>query len=143
MVRKAVEELLKLGPPPSEQEVIGAKLISLVEEYERLISEIEEPVTDEEAKALVGLFGQDNFFGMNWTLVHLIETAPNWPGAEDLEPVENEWVKMLRDRAHDGEMLDTHLGPFTSKRVCQIRERNNRRRGLHTTAKLPVTGALP
>lgn len=98
MVRKAVEELLKLGPFPSSDE-IGSESIELVARYEQLLSSIEEPVTDEEAKALTGVFGDDDFFGLCLTLVHLIETAPNWPIDECLQNVGNEWIKILKDRA--------------------------------------------
>jgi hypothetical protein len=99
MVRKEVAELLKMGPPPSSDEVIRSKSVDLVEKYEQLLSSIEKPVTDEEAKALTGVFGDDDFFGMCWTLVHLIETAPSWPIEDSLANVRNEWVQRLKDRS--------------------------------------------
>lgn len=99
MVRGEVEELLALGQPPSSEEVIRSRLVSLVEKYEKLIGAIEKPVTDEEATVLVRLFGCDDFFGMGWTLPHLIETAPNWPIEGALKDVGNEWIAMLKDRA--------------------------------------------
>ena len=98
-MRKEVEELLKMGPPPSSEEVIRLKLVSLVEKYEKLLAAIEEPVTDEEANVLVGLYGCDDFFGMNWILLHLIETAPNWLVMEALKDTGNEWIARLKDRA--------------------------------------------
>jgi hypothetical protein len=98
MVRHEVEELQKLGPFPSSDE-LGSESIGLVDKYGELLSSIEEPVNDEEAKALTGAFGGDDFFGLCWTLVHLIETAPNWPIDECLENVANEWIKRLKDRA--------------------------------------------
>jgi len=99
MIRKEVEELLKMGSPPSSEEVIRLKLISLVEKYEKLLAAIEKPVTDEEANVLVTLFGCDDFFGMGWTMLHLIETAPNWPIKEALKDAGNEWIARLKDRA--------------------------------------------
>ena len=98
-MRYEVEELQKLGPFPSSGEVILSKSVDLVEKYEQLISSIKEPLTDEEAKALTGIFGSDDFFGVCWTLVHLIETSPNWPIDECLEDVANKWIEMLKDRA--------------------------------------------
>ena len=76
MVRDEVRELLKLGPPPSEEALIRNPS-PFLEKYEQLLSSIEKPVTDEEAKLLTGLFGVDGCFGLGWTLLHLIETAPN------------------------------------------------------------------
>ena len=76
MVRDEVRELLKLGPPPSEEALIRNSS-PFLEKYEQLLSSIEKPVTDEEAKLLTGLFGVDGCFGLGWTLLHLIETAPN------------------------------------------------------------------
>ena len=58
-------------------------------------------MTDEEAKLLLGSFGPDDCFGLAWTLLHLIETAP---GARHLvvEPsaTDNEWIQSLWRRSH-------------------------------------------
>lgn len=98
MVRDEVRELLKLGSQPSEEELIRNPS-PLLEKYEHLLLSIEKPVTDEEAKLLTGLFGVDGCFGLGWTLLHLIETAPNWPEAGELENSANEWMQLLKDRA--------------------------------------------
>ncbi len=37
---------------------------------------ITKPVTTEEAHALAACFGPDDCYGVGWTLIHLIETAP-------------------------------------------------------------------
>jgi hypothetical protein len=87
-----------MGPPPSEEELIRNPS-PLLERYEQLLLSIEKPVTDEEAKALTGVFGVDGCFGLGSTLLHLIETAPNWPIGECLENPGNEWIQMLNDRA--------------------------------------------
>jgi hypothetical protein len=92
-MREQVNELLKLGPLPSSEasaETIGR--------YQELLSSITPPVTNEEARHLTSLFGPDDCYGLAWTLVHLIESAPNWPVEEYLEG-ENEWIGILRDRA--------------------------------------------
>jgi hypothetical protein len=98
MVRDEVKELLKMGPPPSEEELIRNPS-PLLEKYEQLLLSIKRPVTDEEAKALTAIFGVDCCFGLSWTLLHLIETAPNWGEEGDFEDSGNEWVQMLKDRA--------------------------------------------
>jgi len=98
MVRNEVEELSRMGPPPSEEESIRNPS-PILEKYQQLLQSIEKPVTDEEASVLTGIFGIDGCFGMGWTLLHLIETAPNWPIEECLDNSGNEWIDMLRDRA--------------------------------------------
>ena len=59
------------------------------------------PVTDEEACALVKLFGSDDCVGLAWTLLHLIETAPGWPIESALIGLEGEWIRRLRERAEE------------------------------------------
>jgi hypothetical protein len=98
MVRDVIKELSRMGPPPSEQELIRNPS-PFLEKYEQLLSSIEKPVTDEEAKVLLGVFGVDGCFGLGWTLLHLIETAPNWSADEILGDSSNEWIQMLKDRA--------------------------------------------
>ena len=60
------------------------------------------PVSDEEAKALLTLFGSDDYFGASWTILHLIESAPNWPIDECLTNTSNEWIVCLKERAQRG-----------------------------------------
>ena len=98
VMRMEVDKLLKLGPLPSVELADEKKL----NEYEELIKKISEPLTDEEACALTSLFGADDCFGLAWSLLHLIETAPGWPVAECLHNTSNEWISRLRDRAGMG-----------------------------------------
>jgi hypothetical protein len=60
---------------------------------------IEQPISDDDARALVKLFGPDDSFGLAWTLLHLIETAPGWPLEDVLDESGNEWVDRLKQRA--------------------------------------------
>jgi hypothetical protein len=96
-MRRAVTALAVLGPLPSEQSADPKAL----ESYETLIRAIESPITDEEARTLAGLFGADgadSCFGVAWSLLHLIETAPGWPIAECLQDTENGWIDLLKQR---------------------------------------------
>lgn len=93
-VRKLVEEVGALGPLPSEVDAD----VDHLKTYERLISAITRPVTDDEARVLVKLFGQDGCFGAASALMHLIETAPGWPLLECLQSQDNEWVVEMRNR---------------------------------------------
>jgi hypothetical protein len=59
-VRTEVEELEKLGPLPSEDEAEVAQL----ERIEELYRTIAKPITDDEARVLVELFGPDGCYGV-------------------------------------------------------------------------------
>src|SRR5262249_39555480 len=101
-MRQAVIELQNLGPWPPSDVVLREKLDSLVDRYGELLTSIQEPVTDEEARALLRVFGPDDGFGLVWRLVALVESAPGWPLADCLdENTENEWIQMLRQRVEN------------------------------------------
>ncbi len=91
----AVEELMKIGPLPNS---LNADLIKL-EKFQNLLTKVEKPISDDEAKVLIQLLGPDDCFGLAWTLLHLIETAPGWPIKDCLNGTGNEWVDRLRERA--------------------------------------------
>jgi hypothetical protein len=93
---EAVIALGKLGPLPPSDVAINARLEELVDRYAKLLASIQKPVTDEEARVLVTLFGPDECFGVAWSLLHLIETAPGWPLEDCLKDTDNEWVLRLR-----------------------------------------------
>ncbi len=91
-MRQAVYDLLQLGPLPDEE----TDDVELFDQYEQLLHSISPPITDEEACALVTLFGpDDSSFGLAWTLLHLIETAPGWPLEDCLSGRDNEWIRRL------------------------------------------------
>jgi hypothetical protein len=90
-----VTALVRLGPLPSSIDPDVAKL----ETIQNLLGKVTQPISDEDARALVRLFGPDDCFGLAWTLLHLIETAPGWPLADCLTNTGNEWVRRLRERA--------------------------------------------
>jgi len=83
-----------LGSLPPED---GAD-INILKKYDKLYRAITKPITDEEARVLVTLFGPDGCFGAASALMHLIETAPGWPLKECLLKQDNEWVIELRNR---------------------------------------------
>jgi hypothetical protein len=74
-MRKAVEDFIALGPLPESSAVSESDLDRRV----ALLNAISRPVTDEEALALAQSFGPDECFGVAWSLLHLIETAPSHP----------------------------------------------------------------
>lgn len=100
-MRPEIKRLLLLGPLPSEDDA-SIDHLRLVEAE---LKSVVKPLTDDEARALVTLFGPDGCFGVAWSFLHLIETAPGWPIADSLTHLENEWVVSLRDRAVRGGLL--------------------------------------
>ncbi len=90
-VRNEINELSILGPFPSEIKPD----IALVDEYERLLRLVIPPVSDQEASVLVKLFGEDGYFGLADSCMHLIETAPGWPLMPCLGDRTNYWINEL------------------------------------------------
>lgn len=97
-IRQAVEDLIRAGVLPSEGEATENEL----EERQRLLGLVNPPVSDEEAQMLLTLFGPDGCFGLAWSLLHLIETAPSVLTANYSQNSENEWVKLLEERRAAG-----------------------------------------
>lgn len=100
-MRQEVIELGRLGPLPPSDVVVRENLDSLIDKYSQLLMSIEKPVTDEEARVLVKLLGPDDGFGLVWQLVSLVESAPGWPLADCLENIDNEWIRLLRQRVRN------------------------------------------
>jgi len=94
-MRSSVTQLVALGKFPREQGAIAAH----VQEFEDALRKIQPPATKEEAIALLAVFGQDGCFGLAWSLVHLIESAPGWPFPEAQLHAANPWVKTMLERA--------------------------------------------
>src|SRR5262249_3521226 len=93
-MQQAIRDLEVLGSLPDED--VDAERIKVFEEK---IKQVTRPITDEEAKVLVQLFGSDEAYGLAWTLLHIIETAPGWPIQECLQMGGNEWIERLLRRA--------------------------------------------
>jgi hypothetical protein len=92
-----VVELMNLGTLASEK---GANPKAL-QRWQEVLLAVKAPVSDDEARVLVRLFGPDDCFGLAWTLLHLIETAPNWPLPDCLVGRGNEWIEALRTRSQN------------------------------------------
>jgi hypothetical protein len=94
-IRPEVQRLVDLGPFPASQEADPDD----VDHRGALLSSVTPPVTREEAAALLVCFGADEAFGLAWALVHLIESGPLPLTARPADS-ENEWIRLLWDRAH-------------------------------------------
>lgn len=100
-MRAEIRKLVELGQLPSED---GADVETLLQ-YEVEYRGITKPVTDEEAIALLRMFGEDGCFGFASSLMHLIETAPGWPIKDSLTHTSNPWILELKNRAIRGGAL--------------------------------------
>lgn len=95
MIRSVIDELVRLGRFPASRQVVP----SVLAQQEELLRGIAPPVSDDEARALITLFGPDDYFGGSWTVLHLVESAPGWPLLDCLTADSNEWIVRLRERA--------------------------------------------
>jgi hypothetical protein len=95
MIRAEVAELVGFGRFPASVDVDT----SVIERQQNLLQRIVPPVSDTEARELVRLFGPDDYYGLAWTLVHLVEGAPHWPLVGCLLDASNEWIMRLKTRA--------------------------------------------
>jgi hypothetical protein len=96
LMREEIIKLVRLGVLPS-----GADAdIERIKHIQALLADIKTPISDQEAEELVKIFGNDDCFGLAWTIIHLIETAPSWPIQQCLmvNP-DNEWITLLKKRA--------------------------------------------
>ena len=101
-MRQTITVLCRLGPLPSEDQGDDEYLTRFEEVLNEVVQDAKErPLTNEEAKALVSLFGPDDCFGGAWSLLHLVETAPGWPVEECLQDTSREWVARLKRRVEN------------------------------------------
>jgi hypothetical protein len=94
-MQKEILALIDLGPLPAS----AAATPDQLKRHEAALHMVKKPVSDDEACALARLFGPDDCFGLAWTLLHLIESAPSWPIADCLAGLNGEWAQTLRERA--------------------------------------------
>jgi hypothetical protein len=105
-MRQEITELGKMGPlPPSKSILDNPEGDPLVKKYEALITSIQPPITDDEARILVGILGPDECFGLEWPLIRLIETAPGWPLEDCLVNTSNEWAALLKRSVENSRRL--------------------------------------
>lgn len=102
MIRDGVRRLIALGPMPP----VTATTPAQVDHYGALIDQIAKPVTDEEARALLSVFGGDDYFGAAWSLLYLIETAPQVPLDAPPPDDANEWVRRIWQRAENARVME-------------------------------------
>lgn len=90
-MRNSVKDFIKLGPLPESSATTAEDLDKRV----AALKAISAPITDEESLTLAESFGPDECFGVAWTLLHLIETAPNHPRPREEVFQRSEWLRMV------------------------------------------------
>jgi len=98
LMRPEIARLVLLGPLPPAKDAT----VEHLRQVEALLHSVAKPVSNDEARALVRLFGPDDCFGLAWTFLHLVESAPGWPLLDCIGDSENEWIVSLRNRAARG-----------------------------------------
>jgi hypothetical protein len=93
-IRDEVASFLAIAPLPASRNADQDHLERLTE----LLTKISPPVSREEAIRLAAAFGPDECFGLAWTLIHLIESAPGGPPMDGIPDSDNEWILLLRER---------------------------------------------
>jgi predicted component of type VI protein secretion system len=101
-MRKEVKELVELGRFPATSTVN----LHTIELQQKLLQAITLPITDDEAEALMSLLGADEYFGLAWTVAHLIEGAPGWPIERCFKNGSSEWAVRLKERARKQEITN-------------------------------------
>jgi len=54
----------------------------------------------------------DTAFGLNWTILHAVEAAPDWPLWDTLEETDSEWVRIFRQRLANAGIHPPEMGYF-------------------------------
>lgn len=99
-LRPAVVALVTLGRLPTDAQADAEP--ARADRWESLVGALQAdgPVTDAEATALAALFPEDDSdgYGVAWTLLHVVESAPGWPSAAGLAALDGPWADVLRRR---------------------------------------------
>jgi len=97
VIQKAVADLQNLGPLPSSSQADP----DMLDIWQAQADKVKRPVSDDDAKVLIRLFGPDECFGAMWVLIHAIETAPSWPMLSLLEGLSGYPIEIMKDRCRN------------------------------------------
>ena len=95
MVQKAVRELCAIGAKLTEN--LDAEQLAAAT---KSINTLVQPLGSDDIRALIPLLPQDGdtAFGLNWSVLHAVEAAPDWPLWDTLRDPRSEWVRIFRLR---------------------------------------------
>ena len=101
-LQPAVQELVTLGPLPH---VDDPKWDITPNRWEEWINKIEKPVSDDDATALCGICGVDLSYGLGWSILYAIETAPSWPIVEAINLAPPYWKESMTRACRNAGLL--------------------------------------
>ena len=92
-MQQAVQDLLSLGHQLTAD--LSEETIELAGKSAELL---QRPVSAHDAVALISLLpaSGDSCYGLNWTILHAIESCPDWPIWSLLKAENHEWIDRLR-----------------------------------------------
>ena len=94
-MQEAVQDLCRIAPKLTES--LNLEQITAAQNcIESLVS----PLSTDDISALISLLPADGdtAYGLNWSILHAIEAAPQWPKWDMLRDEGNDWVRSLRQR---------------------------------------------
>ncbi len=96
MVQNAVKELCGVSEQLTDDLDVGQLAAAT-----KHIDALTHPLKPDDIRALLPLLPRDGdtAAGLNWSLLHAIEAAPDWPMWDLLGDQGNEWVRIFRLRA--------------------------------------------
>ena len=102
MVQKAVRELCAISAKLTDN-LDAEQLAAATKRIDALV----QPLGSDDIRVLMSLLPQDadTAFGLNWSLLHAVEAAPDWPLWDTLEDERSEWVRIFRLRLANGGFL--------------------------------------
>jgi len=102
-IRETVEEVQRLGRMPTDDEADMDE--ARADRWEQLIQQLEQEggITNAEAGVLAMSLPSDDSdsYGVAWTTLHLIESAPDWPLTEVIDKISGPWQGRVRRRVEN------------------------------------------
>jgi hypothetical protein len=103
-LRDSTRRIVSMGRMPDGAPDIDPEVLTA---WTAALDELDGPLTDEEAIALLPCFPPDDctVFGLAWSLLHAIESAPYGPSFISELDDRSWWVSYLRQRAVRGGLI--------------------------------------
>lgn len=94
-MQEAVRDLCRIASKLTEK--LDAEQINAAQTR---IESLVPPLSADDIGALISLLPADGdtAYGLNWSILHAVEAAPEWPLWDMLRDEENEWVRSFRQR---------------------------------------------
>ncbi len=95
---KLLEDMVSLGRLPTDEE--ASQDSNKYHLWESALGKFTSPVSDAQAVVLAKFFPTDesDSYGLAWTLLHLIESAPSWPLDSMISAITPYWRGIISKR---------------------------------------------